>query len=196
MKGNSFRWFVGTVLVPCALALLTVSGVQLNDVLFPTDAPALDVGGIRQLEDKVTAIEAKLELLVGLYSQNNVTQHSQTLEDPPPEEGPLAIKFRPLIEVKNDSKYLGRKLNVGQRTWEWTIHLSGTQEALDAVQRVTYRLHPTFPEPIHEFSQENRSSNERAFPLSATGWGTFNVNLTVMFVDGTSFDADHYLVFD
>lgn len=190
MKGISLRWFVGTVLVPFALALLTVFGVQFNDWLFPTNAPALDVGDIRQLEHKVTALEAKIELLAGLYSQR-----AQPQEEPQPQGEPLATRFRSLIHVANDSKYLGRKLNVGQKTWEWTIYLKGSQEALDAVRRVTYRLHPTFPDPIHEFGKENRSDNERAFPLTATGWGTFNVSLTVMFDDETAFDADHYLVF-
>lgn len=198
MKGNTLRWFVGTVLVPFALALLTVFGVQVNDWLFHERAPALDAGDIRHLEHKITAIEAKIELLAVLYSQSDPqTAQAQPQEDlqTQPQEIPLAVKFQPLIHVSNDSRYLGRKLNVGQRTWEWTIYLSGTQEALDAVQRVIYRLHPTFLDPIHEIDKEDRGSNEKAFPFTATGWGTFNVGLTIMFDDGTVFDADHYLVF-
>lgn len=211
MKGNTVRWLIGSVFVPSSIALLTIFGVQINDWLFAEVAPALDVGDIRQFEHKITAIEANIELLAQLHSRNDATKRPptqlgtqtqqgsqtrlepQTQQEPQGEQERQARKFQSLIHVANDSKYLGRKLNVGQREWKWTIYLSGPQEALDAVECVTYRLHPTFPDPLHEIC--TRSTNGKAFPFTAKGWGTFNINLVVTFIDKTTFAADHYLVF-
>lgn len=200
MKGTTLKWLIGSVLVPSVLGLLTVFGVQLNDQLFPELAPALDTGAIRHLELKLTAIEAKIELLTRLYNQNEATAQAltqlafQTQQESDAQQESQVRKFQSLIHVVNDSKYLGRKLTVGQREWEWTIYLSGPLAALDAVKCVTYRLHPTFPNPVHDVC--TRSSDGKAFPLTAKGWGTFDINVTVTFLDETTFVADHYLVFE
>lgn len=204
MKGNTLRWLIGSVVVPLTLGILTVFGVQLSDELFPEIAPALDAGDIRHMEQKIVAIEANIELLARLHILPDATARPPKRPEPQTQEGPQkslqieealeVMRFQPLIAVANESEYLGRRLNVGRREWNWTIHLSGTEEALNAVHCVTYRLHPTFSKTSYNLCKEDGHGN--TFGFTAKGWGTFNVHLTVTFDDGSSFVTNHYLVFE
>jgi hypothetical protein len=61
----------------------------------------------------------------------------------------------------------------------WQVWLNGSDEDLNAVDRVTYHLHPTFVEP--ERTVTDRSTN---FILRSEGWGEFNVGATVFYKNG------------
>ena len=74
--------------------------------------------------------------------------------------------------------------------YDWTIFVQATDEELDAIEFVTYFLHPTFPNPVHNSS--DRWSN---FALRARGWGTFEVGALIHLKDGTTKALTHELDF-
>lgn len=96
---------------------------------------------------------------------------------------PVAAK-RSLQMVQED-RYSGRVS--GQPYWEWTISLRGTVTDLADVSKVTYHLHPTFPNPDRVVT----SSPLNGFAFTTTGWGVFPVRATVHFKDGST--SEHSL---
>lgn len=58
----------------------------------------------------------------------------------------------------------------GTNWWEWSVWVEGPDEALDEVESVTYRLHPTFPQPV-----QNVTDRSDKFRLRSAGWGEFTV---------------------
>ena len=58
----------------------------------------------------------------------------------------------------------------GKERWDWSVWLEGAPAELDLVDRVVYRLHPTFPNP-------ERVVSDRAtqFLLQSSGWGEFMI---------------------
>lgn len=86
---------------------------------------------------------------------------------------------------------VARQINA--RTWEWQIFIQGSEQTLAQVECVEYHLHPTFAEPKQTICQKGNSS--RAFPLTATAWGTFPVEIRVLFKDGQVQELTHELHF-
>lgn len=76
----------------------------------------------------------------------------------------------------------------GQDSWDWSVWLEGTDEALDQVESAEYVLHPTFPNPVQEVS--NRAEN---FRLNARGWGEFMIHINIHLKDGETVKQDHWL---
>ncbi len=66
--------------------------------------------------------------------------------------------------------------------WNWTVFLHASEEILKQIKCVEYTLHPTFPNPIQSVC--SRGAGPRAFPLDASGWGTFAIGIQVFFHDG------------
>jgi transcription initiation factor IIF auxiliary subunit len=66
--------------------------------------------------------------------------------------------------------------------WEWTVFITGPNEALGQVRCVEYTLHPSFPNPVKTICE--RGAAERAFPLSANGWGIFSIGIRIILRDG------------
>lgn len=91
------------------------------------------------------------------------------------------------ISVDNVAK------TAGNNQWNWTIFLTGPRQDLDKVDSVEYTLHPTFPNPVRRVSA--LGDPDRAFGLSATGWGTFEVGVRVFMKDGQSKELKHRLKF-
>jgi hypothetical protein len=63
--------------------------------------------------------------------------------------------------------------------WSWAVWLAGDPAELDQVQRVTYYLHPTFPEPV-----QAKTNRENGFRLEGNGWGEFTVRARLDFKEG------------
>jgi transcription initiation factor IIF auxiliary subunit len=82
---------------------------------------------------------------------------------------------------------------LGDSYWEWTAFIRAPDKVLREVKCVEYHLHPTFPNPVREVC--HRGTSTRAFPLTATGWGTFNLKARVYFSDGSVEELTHYLKF-
>jgi hypothetical protein len=76
----------------------------------------------------------------------------------------------------------------GQDSWDWSVWLEGSDEALDQVETAEYVLHPTFPNPVREMS--NRANN---FRLNARGWGEFMIHVNIHLKDGETVKYDHWL---
>jgi len=72
--------------------------------------------------------------------------------------------------------------------WEWSVWVDGTEDELDGVARVEWRLHPTFPNPVRIV--EDRAS---MFRLDTAGWGTFVVHAVVYKKEGSSARLRHVL---
>jgi transcription initiation factor IIF auxiliary subunit len=77
--------------------------------------------------------------------------------------------------------------------WDWTVFVSGPQQALAQVRCVEYTLHPTFQNPVRTVC--NRGSGPRAFGLSSSGWGTFTIGIRVILKDGRVQELSHRLEF-
>ncbi|NMO21650.1 hypothetical protein HPC49_49560 [Pyxidicoccus fallax] len=91
------------------------------------------------------------------------------------------------LSTRNTARYLGND------QWEWTVFLEGSDDTLDRIESVEYLLHPTF-------SPRKRQSRDREdprgpFALSARGWGTFDIPVTVNFKDGSRTTLMHALSF-
>jgi transcription initiation factor IIF auxiliary subunit len=81
------------------------------------------------------------------------------------------------LTAENTSKPLG------SGRWEWTIYIIGDPSLLAQVSCVRYELHETFPDRIRNVCERGTDPNQ-AFPLTASGWGVFNIPVTVTFKDG------------
>lgn len=68
--------------------------------------------------------------------------------------------------------------------------LEAEPATLAQVRCVEYTLHPTFPNPIQVVCNPQKN-----FALTASGWGTFEVKLRVLFKDGSILPLTHQLRF-
>lgn len=207
---TTLRWVIGTVVVPVLLALISVAGVTINDILFDPPPPSIESPNSLQLENlnqSIQKLEGQVAVLASILrnertetekkAKSNVKRSTAKRKSPPADitaNPPDVVQKVPEIEVHNSSVLLGRKLYVGQRTWEWTIYLKAAKEVLEKIKCVTYTLHPTFPDPVVEICEAGKNPNQ-AFSYQARGWGTFVVDVEIAFRDGTRMNKKHQLVF-
>lgn len=86
------------------------------------------------------------------------------------------------LETAQQSEYQG------DDRWRWAVWIEGTDDELDRVAAVTYKLHRTFPKPIRQ-----RTDRASKFRLDASGWGTFDIFVTVETKDGRELELVHAL---
>jgi transcription initiation factor IIF auxiliary subunit len=79
---------------------------------------------------------------------------------------------------------------IGNGRWAWTVYLNASAPTLDKVKCVEYHLHPTFPNPLQVVCERGQ---QQPFALRGSGWGEFNVVVTVKFTDGTERQYSHWL---
>ncbi len=84
------------------------------------------------------------------------------------------------MEIKQDEKY------DGPDWWRWSVWLDG--DDLAQVDKVVWKLHPTFREP--ELEVANRKDK---FRINASGWGGFLVKADVHMRDGSTTQLRHEL---
>lgn len=72
--------------------------------------------------------------------------------------------------------------------WKWSVWVEGPEHELDDIEHVTYRLHPTFPQPV-------RSVTDRAtkFQLESAGWGEFSISAVVRMRSGEDIRLERWL---
>jgi hypothetical protein len=75
--------------------------------------------------------------------------------------------------------------------FRWTLEIHGTPEALDSIDSVEYRLHPSFLARL-----QKARSRENHFGIEREGWGTFVVHYRIEFIDYTSFEGRYMLTFE
>ena len=66
--------------------------------------------------------------------------------------------------------------------------MEGSDDDLDQIREVTYKLHPSFPKPL-------RTTEDRAkkFKLEAEGWGVFPLDVKVLLKNGETLQLKHDL---
>lgn len=101
----------------------------------------------------------------------------------------LAAPLVQTLPIKLDN--IARSVRPGW--WEWTVYVEGPETALAQIRCVEYLLHPTFKNPERTVCE--RGSGPRAFPLSASGWGTFRIRIRVVLKDGYIQEMEHDLRF-
>ena len=86
------------------------------------------------------------------------------------------------VEIKQDFEYQNNDY------WKWWIWIEGSDNDLDQIDHVVYKLHPSFPEPV-------RTCKDRAskFRLETAGWGVFSIHAKVVTKDGKAFKLKHEL---
>jgi hypothetical protein len=85
-----------------------------------------------------------------------------------------------------------RKLGSGE--WEWMIYVMGDDATLNRISCVTYLLHPTFQNRSPQICQRG-SLPGKGFALTARGWGTFTVGVTIDYKDKSQQRLTHDLDF-
>ena len=93
------------------------------------------------------------------------------------------------MRIDNYARQVGRRS--GYDWYEWRVFIDEPPEALARIERVEYRLHPTFPNPVRV---ETDSSDQ--FALYSNGWGVFEIGITVHYKDGSSEFTTYELDFD
>ena len=72
--------------------------------------------------------------------------------------------------------------------WKWAVWVDGPDDALDAIEYVEWRLHPTFPNPVRKVS--DRASK---FRLETGGWGIFPIVARLQLKDKQQVKLHHNL---
>jgi hypothetical protein len=72
--------------------------------------------------------------------------------------------------------------------WKWSVWIEGSDVELDTIQEVTWKLHPTFSQPIRRI--DTRATK---FKLNSVGWGEFTVYATLKIKNGRSKSLQHWL---
>ena len=94
----------------------------------------------------------------------------------------MAIPIDTNLRLQNDSQLRG------EGWWEWSVWVEGPPEELELLELVTYRLHPTFPQPV----QQVRDAATR-FRLRSAGWGEFAIVADARFKDGHTVRLERWL---
>lgn len=86
------------------------------------------------------------------------------------------------MRIEQDQQY------EGEDWWKWSVWIEGSAPELAEVEKVIWRLHPTFSDPVRE-----RTDPADGFRLSTAGWGTFRVTADVQMRNGTINKLQHDL---
>jgi transcription initiation factor IIF auxiliary subunit len=83
--------------------------------------------------------------------------------------------------------------SIGESRWSWKVFLKASPQVLQNIECVEYTLHPTFPRPFQRVC--TIGDENYPFALSATGWGTFQIQIRVFMKDGQKKDLTYNLRF-
>ena len=72
--------------------------------------------------------------------------------------------------------------------YDWRIFVDEPDDRLREIESVEYTLHPTFPEPTRISTDQ-----ETKFALEASGWGEFNIIVTIRYIDGRRETTQYWL---
>jgi len=95
------------------------------------------------------------------------------------------------IEVGNYHELLDSE---DKNSHKWTVFVRAPSTA--GIQSVTFGLHPTFnPPQVTVSSPFVKNNGENEFRLQRTGWGTFDIAVSINMTDGKSLKTSHALSF-
>jgi len=90
------------------------------------------------------------------------------------------------IKFNNYAKSKGKW---GKKDWyKWEVFVDESDEVLDRIESVEYRLHKTFPDPVRTIDER-----ESHFLLKSQGWGEFTIHITVSFKNGEEVNTKYEL---
>jgi transcription initiation factor IIF auxiliary subunit len=72
--------------------------------------------------------------------------------------------------------------------WKWDVWIEGTDEDLDQIKEVTYRLHPSFEDSLPTIRDRTTK-----FKLKSQGWGIFPIHVRVRLKNGEVLKLTHQL---
>jgi hypothetical protein len=90
------------------------------------------------------------------------------------------------LKINNYSKRIDDRYQ--QAFYQWRIFIDEPANTLATIEQVDYVLHPTFPEPFQ--TTRDRASK---FALEQTGWGSFNVLVTIHYANGTQSKQTYFI---
>jgi TIR domain-containing protein/pYEATS domain-containing protein involved in immunity len=105
-------------------------------------------------------------------------------------EADLSTDLMGKISILEKAKQAGKFAN-GNTRFEWSVEVVAPDDALDQIDHVKYELHESFAVPTQIV--RDRQSH---FRLSASGWGTFDMQIGIHFKDGTVGSTHHDLTFE
>jgi transcription initiation factor IIF auxiliary subunit len=106
-------------------------------------------------------------------------------------EKSLQVKDTLFNPDSNDKTAYYYKGDDGKARYKVWIYLDGRD--IPYVDYVTYKLHPTFPNPIKKVKRSISNAN---CALVIWAWGTFKTEIQIHLKDGTTVRASHNLSFD
>ena len=86
------------------------------------------------------------------------------------------------MKIKQDQRYLG------EDWWSWSVWIEGEPAELDAIVKVVWHLHPTFPEP-----DRTHTNRQEQFRLESAGWGCFRIRADAFLTSGGTRRLEHDL---
>jgi hypothetical protein len=82
------------------------------------------------------------------------------------------------IKFSNYAKI--NKIIRNKKYYRWKVFMEGPAEELSKISEVQYLLHPSFPNPL-----QIKKDSIKKFALEDSGWGTFQIGITVKFKDNS-----------
>ena len=90
------------------------------------------------------------------------------------------------VKIDDYAKPAGKR---GDRDYyHWRVFVDEPDDRLREIESVVYTLHPTFPEPTR-----TRTDPATKFALETSGWGEFNILVTVRYIDGRKETTQYWL---
>jgi hypothetical protein len=90
------------------------------------------------------------------------------------------------LTFNNYSRYV--RSSRDNKIFAWCVFLEGDRDLIDSIQMIRYVLHPTFPKPIREITD-----HDHCFALQSEGWGSFNIEIQVLFENGQFEETEYQL---
>lgn len=82
---------------------------------------------------------------------------------------------------------------ISSKRWNWTVFIDPDSRKLSSVKCVEYTLHSSFPDPVRVVC--DRGDRNRPYSLSSNGWGTFVIQVRVLFRNRKVQELEHELQF-
>lgn len=100
------------------------------------------------------------------------------------------IKHNVIKSIDGKVKYKTFK-DGGREQFHLGVWLDGTERELDLIDKVEYKLHPSFKKQIR--CSENR---DNSFSITFWTWGYFNIEVTIFYANGDKNVMNHYLEYE
>jgi transcription initiation factor IIF auxiliary subunit len=90
------------------------------------------------------------------------------------------------IKFNNIARYVG--MRHVQNWYEWMVYVDEPDDVLQKIDAVEYLLHRSFPNPLRR-----RTDPSTNFSIESSGWGGFDIRITVFLKDGSRLETSYLL---